>query len=187
MAPMAGPRTQTRTQTRTQARTHTRAMARTLSVALAIFALDQATKVWVIYVLDLPQRLSIPVVPPYLTFQMAWNRGVNFGLFAGGGDAGRWILVALAVGISVALLIWVRRARGWLVPVATGAIVGGAIGNALDRVTWGAVADFLNMSCCGIVNPFSFNVADIAIFAGAAGLILFTGGGPDAAGPQKAT
>jgi signal peptidase II len=55
------------------------------------------------------------------------------------------------------------------------ALIGGAIGNVIDRIAYGAVADFLNMSCCGIENPYAFNVADIAIFAGALGLVLFTG------------
>jgi len=81
------------------------------------------------------------------------------------------------VAISLWVVWWVRRegARP-LAQVSAGLLVGGALGNALDRLHWGAVADFLNMSCCGIDNPFSFNVADIAIFVGAIGLIAFTGG-----------
>ena len=62
--------------------------------------------------------------------------------------------------------------------LSAGVLIGGALGNVVDRVAYGAVADFLNMSCCGIDNPFSFNVADIAIFVGAVGLILFTGKNP---------
>ena len=58
-----------------------------------------------------------------------------------------------------------------------GVLVGGAIGNVVDRIIYGAVADFLNMSCCGIDNPFAFNVADVAIFVGAVGLVLTTGDG----------
>ena len=63
--------------------------------------------------------------------------------------------------------------------VAGGLLVGGALGNVIDRITWGAVADFLNMSCCGIDNPYAFNIADISIFAGALGLILVSGGKKD--------
>jgi len=59
--------------------------------------------------------------------------------------------------------------------ISGGLLIGGALGNVIDRVIYGAVADFLNMSCCGISNPFSFNVADVAVFAGAIGIILFTG------------
>jgi signal peptidase II len=148
------------------------ALRRALIFALAIFALDRATKFWIVEALDLKRVYFIEVVDPFLNLTMAWNRGVNFGLFDYG-HAGRWVLVTLAVAVSAGLLWWVRRQSGWRVPLAVGAIAGGAIGNAWDRVQYGAVADFFNMSCCGIVNPFAFNVADVAIFAGAVGLILF--------------
>jgi signal peptidase II len=69
-----------------------------------------------------------------------------------------------------------RRERGNAgADLGRGLLVGGALGNVIDRIAYGAVADFLNMSCCGIENPYAFNVADIAIFAGALGLVLFTG------------
>ena len=148
------------------------ALGRALLVAVVILALDRVVKVWVVEGLDLANRFFLEVWDPYLNLAMAWNRGVNFGLFDFG-DAGRWVLVGLAAAISLGVLWWVRRARGWWVPAGAGLVVGGAIGNAWDRVQWGAVADFLNMSCCGIDNPYAFNVADIAIFAGAGLLILF--------------
>lgn len=136
-----------------------------LSVAGAILVLDRATKLYVLDGLDLPSVGRIEVVPPFLVLVMAWNTGINFGLF---GEADmRWVLTAIAVVISVALGWWaLRRGSAW---VRTGAaiVIGGALGNAWDRVQYGAVADFLNMSCCGIQNPFAFNVADIAIFLGA--------------------
>lgn len=137
-----------------------------------VLAADRLSKVAVVHWMGLEDRLAIDVVPPFLRFQMAWNRGVNFGLGAGDGDLTRWGLTALAVAISAALVVWALRSGGTLLPLAVGAVVGGALGNAWDRVTYGAVADFLNMSCCGIDNPFSFNIADAAIFAGAAALIL---------------
>lgn len=140
-------------------------------VAGLVFVLDRATKIWVVDHLDLPRRLHIPVWDPWLNFSMAWNEGVNFGLFDFG-PAGRWVLVALAVAIIAGLVLWVRRTRGWGPAAGVGLIVGGAVGNVWDRLQYGAVADFLNMSCCGIRNPFAFNVADAAIFLGAAVLIL---------------
>ena len=107
------------------------------------------------------------MAPPYLTLLMAWNRGVNFGL--GASAMLRWLLVGLALGISAALAIWVLwKARKARVAAGAGLVIGGALGNALDRVQYGAVADFMNMSCCGIQNPYAFNIADTAIFLGAA-------------------
>ncbi|MEM9318631.1 MAG: signal peptidase II [Pseudomonadota bacterium] len=144
-----------------------------IPAALA-FAIDQASKFGVVHGLQLDQRLVIDVLPPFLVFRMGWNSGINFGLFDNGADVMRWVLVTLAIGVSAWLLIWGRR--GLLRPVArvsAGLIIGGALGNALDRVIYGAVADFLNMSCCGISNPFAFNLADVAIFAGAIGLVFF--------------
>jgi signal peptidase II len=111
--------------------------------------------------------------PPYLNFVMAWNKGVNFG-FLDGYDA-RWLLVAISVIVSVALMLWARRQSGWAVMLASGAVIGGALGNAYDRVAYGAVADYINLSCCGINNPYSFNVADVWIFGGALLLVLAHG------------
>ena len=136
-------------------------------VALAIFAADQLSKWWVLDVMGLPERLAIPVLPPFLSFRMAWNTGINFGLFGGGSEATRWVLVAISVLVSAVLTWWVLRRRSGALALGAGLVVGGAIGNAVDRMRHGAVADFLNTSCCGINNPFSFNIADIAIFAGA--------------------
>ncbi|NBD30154.1 MAG: signal peptidase II [Alphaproteobacteria bacterium] len=154
--------------------------------ALATFLVDQAIKALVIFgvfglrwgqVTTDPDRLPYPprvdVFEPYLVLTMAWNRGINFGLF-GGADL-RWILVGIAVAVSAFVLWWVRKERpGRWAMIGAGLLVGGALGNALDRVLYGAVSDFLNMSCCGIVNPYAFNVADIAIFVGAVGLVLFS-------------
>ncbi|MGY6634626.1 MAG: signal peptidase II [Alkalilacustris sp.] len=158
-----------------------------LLTAGGTLALDQVSKLWVIQVLELPQRLAIDVWPPFLNLRMAWNTGVNFGLLAGDSEVTRWGLVALALGISAWVWLWVRRqpARATM-HLSVGLLVGGALGNVVDRVVYGAVADFINMSCCGINNPFAFNLADVAIFAGAIGLVLFSGeaGGR---GPREAT
>lgn len=145
--------------------------------AAIIFVLDQVTKVAIVHGLNLIERGVIEVLPPLLTFRMAWNRGVNFGLLAHDADFMRWVLIVVAIAISLWVWLWVRREEpGRWAQISAGLLVGGALGNVIDRVIYGAVADFLNMSCCGIENPYAFNVADISIFAGAIGLILFTGG-----------
>jgi signal peptidase II len=144
--------------------------------AFWVFLIDQASKWLVVHWLDLRTQMEIDVLPPWVNLRMAWNRGVNFGLLA---DIDmRWVLVALALGISIFVVVWVfREGGGKLVQVSAGLLVGGAVGNVVDRVLYGAVADFLNMSCCGLENPWAFNVADIAVFLGAVGLVLFAGRG----------
>lgn len=152
-------------------------MRRFWITAVATFAFDQLTKLAVVHGLDLINRGEIDVLPPYLTFRMAWNQGINFGLLSHGSELARWGLVALALAISAWVIWWMRRETGnWKAEVAGGLLVGGALGNIIDRIAYGAVADFLNMSCCGIENPYAFNVADIAIFVGALGLVIFAKG-----------
>ena len=147
-----------------------------LRTAVVVFLLDQASKYIVVHFLDLRRLGEIDVWPPYLTFRMAWNQGINFGLLNSDGEAMKWVLIAVAVLISLWVTIWVAREKmGRLAQIAAGLLVGGALGNVIDRVIYGAVADFLNMSCCNIENPFAFNIADVGVFAGAIGLILFSG------------
>ncbi len=150
-------------------------MRLTFWTAFWVFLLDQASKFAVVRGLDLRRLGEIDVLPPWLNFRMAWNRGMNFGLFASHADLARWILIAVALGIAIWVLWWIRKGhQGRMAHLAAGLLVGGALGNVADRLLYGAVADFLNMSCCGYENPFSFNIADIGVFAGAAGLIFFT-------------
>ena len=143
-----------------------------------VFLVDQITKFIVLYQINLPNLpgQTYDVFPPYLVLRMAWNRGVNFGLFAQFDM--RWVLVGVALAISAFVVWWVRRETmsrwGY---ISAGFLIGGALGNVIDRILHGAVADFLNMSCCGIQNPYAFNVADISIFVGAVGLVLFTDSG----------
>ena len=149
--------------------------AATITLA-ATLAADQGSKWLVVHWLDLKSRFFIDVWPPWLTFVMAWNTGVNFGLFADDGAITRRILIAVALAISVWIWLWAWRERGnGAMQVSAGLIVGGALGNVIDRLVYGAVADFINVTCCGIDNPYSFNIADASIFVGAAGLILFAG------------
>jgi signal peptidase II len=132
--------------------------------AVIAFGLDRFSKIVIVHWLDLSSVQVIHVWPPYLDLVMAWNTGVNFGLL--GDYGGRWMLVAFAIIFSVAIAIWTRHKSGWVLPLSVGIAVGGALGNAFDRVVYAAVADYLNMSCCGIRNPYSFNVADIFVFFG---------------------
>ena len=138
------------------------------------FLLDQISKVIVLWGLNLAQVGRIDVIPPYLNFRMAWNYGMNFGLFAQDNPLTRWILITVALVIIAIVFFWIRyEARQTLTILAAGLLIGGALGNVTDRLVHGAVVDFLNMSCCGIENPYAFNIADIEIFIGAVGLALF--------------
>jgi len=163
-------------------------MQRTLIplVALIVLIVDQASKWAVVFWLNLDQRVEIDVFPPYLVFRMAWNYGMNFGLMAQGSNLGRAVLIGLALVISGWVWVWVQREKSGLrAQVAAGLMIGGALGNVIDRILYGAVADFLNMSCCGIDNPYAFNVADVSIFIGVVGLVMFSNIGGGKASPEK--
>lgn len=139
------------------------------------FAIDQISKYVVIHMMELARIRSIDVLPPLLNFRYGENRGINFGLFSGGSDIGRWFLIGLAIAICLFVLWWSRRnVHTRLAAISAGMLIGGALANVVDRLIYGYVLDFLNMSCCGINNPFVFNLADVFIFAGAVGLIVFT-------------
>ena len=162
-------------------------MRRIAITALATFGLDQLSKLAVVHGLNLIERGEIDVFPPFLVFRMAWNYVINFGLLSHGSHLARWGLIAVAIAISAWVLWWMRSERGnRKAEISAGLLVGGALGNVIDRIAYGAVADFLNMSCCGIENPYAFNVADITIFAGAIGLVLFTGSPAKTRKPPRA-
>lgn len=147
---------------------------------LAAFIVDQMSKYIVIHLMDLSRVRSIDVMPPFLNFRYGENRGINFGLFGDGSDASRWILIVVALAICGGVLIWVKRTpMDRMALIGAGFLLGGALANVFDRLLYGHVLDFLNMSCCGINNPFVFNLADVFIFAGAIGLVYFA---PD---PEK--
>lgn len=150
--------------------------------ACAAFALDQASKYAVIHHMELWRVRSIDVVPPLLNFRYGENYGINFGI--GGDAAAAWVWALLAALICAGVLVWVWRTpkMPWLGLVCAGLLIGGALGNVFDRLAYGYVLDFLNNSCCGWRNPFSYNVADIFVFAGAIGLVFTM---PDPAKPGK--
>lgn len=141
-----------------------------LAIAFGVFALDQASKWWVLDGLGLREQLVLTVAP-FLNLVLTWNTGVNFGVLASGSETQQIVLATLAIAVSIALLIWARRTGDRRVAAGCGFVVGGALGNAADRLREGAVVDFLNFDCCGIGNPYAFNFADAAIFLGAALLI----------------
>lgn len=145
----------------------------TLFAAVASYAADRASKLYILDRLELQSGDVVEVIPGILKWVMSWNYGINFGLFASDGIASKMILSGLAVAVSIALLIWsARHPKDGIFALAVGLVIGGAIGNAYDRQVYGAVADFLNVTCCGLVNPFAFNVADITIFLGVILLLL---------------
>ena len=139
-----------------------------LGLALAVFLADQATK-WLILLSVMQPPRVIPVTP-FFNLVLVWNQGISFGLFANAAEATRWVLTGLAVIVSAALLVWLWRASDRLTVYSLGGIVGGALGNALDRVIHGAVVDFLDLHAGGYHWP-AFNLADSAITLGAVALI----------------
>ena len=153
-----------------------RSLAPLIRMAIFIAVVDQITKLIVVHAMNLKELGVILIWQPYILFRMAWNEGINFGIPLGS----RWVLIGIAVLICLWIFWWMNRDRpGLWVQLSAGMVIGGAIGNVIDRIVYGAVADFLNLSCCGWENPWSFNVADIAIFIGALGLIFLSNGEPE--------
>jgi signal peptidase II len=151
------------------------AFTRVFIVAFFAFWIDRLSKIWIVEAMDLRTKLAIDVYPPYFNLRMGWNKGINFGLFGGDTETTKYILSTAAILIVASLLVWVRRQRGTVIPVSIGLIVGGALANVWDRMSYGAVADFINVTCCGIDNRYSFNPADVAVFLGVFGILFFAG------------
>lgn len=143
-----------------------------LGLAIAVLALvsDQANKWWMLNVYKIAERGRVAVTP-FLDFVMVWNPGVSYGLFPQGSDAGRYALIGCLSLIVLGLWVWLAQARTKLAAVGLGFIIGGAIGNIIDRIVYGAVADFYSFHLAGYY-WYVFNVADTAIVAGAA-LLLY--------------
>lgn len=134
-----------------------------LIVAVPVILLDQVTKWWILYAVMDPPRI-IPVTD-FFNIVLVWNRGVSFGMFGTESPWGPVLLSALALIISAGLVIWLRRVEERFLAAAIGLVLGGAIGNVIDRVQYGAVADFLDFHAFGYHWP-AFNVADSAITVG---------------------
>jgi signal peptidase II len=140
------------------------------AAALVAIALDQATKYWVVYVLDLPDRFQYHLSPIF-NLTMVWNDGVSYGLLRAQGWVGRWSLALFSFAVAAALAAWVWRSARALPALGVGLIMGGAIGNAVDRARIGRVVDFLDFSGAHVF-PWVFNVADSAITVGVVLLIV---------------
>ena len=140
-----------------------------LSIALVVFVFDQLSKWWM-----LTEVMPIPTVMRITSFfnlVIAYNRGISFGMFGGSSDMGSWVLIGIAVVIVAFLARWLLKGESMISVLATGSIIGGALGNVVDRIRYGAVVDFLDFHIGSSHWP-AFNVADTAITLGAAALIL---------------
>ena len=144
--------------------------ASALALAAAIVALDQTVKYWVLNVLRLPDLATVPVLGP-LHWTMVWNQGVSFGFFRAEHDFVRWALATFSIIVAVVLAGWVRNAVRPLFALALGLVIGGAVGNVIDRIRFGAVVDFVDVTRIGFF-PWVFNVADAAISVGIGCLLL---------------
>jgi signal peptidase II len=144
-----------------------------LPVAAVTLVADQLSKWWILDVVRLPEVGRIPLLeagPFALDLTMVWNRGVTFGLLSGEGSWHHLALALLAAAIATFLIRWMARAENRLTAIALGAVVGGAIGNVIDRVRFGAVVDFVDASGWGW-HWYVFNIADAAIVCGVVALV----------------
>jgi signal peptidase II len=144
-----------------------------LAVAVATGLADQVSKFWLLYDFDLPDRFRVAVTP-FVDFVLTWNTGISYGLFPQRGLVGAWALLAFKILAVLLLWIWLARASSRLTAVALGLIIGGAVGNAIDRLHWPGVMDFVLFHFETAEFSFRwyvFNLADLAIVAGVAGLL----------------
>jgi len=140
------------------------------AAAFVAIVLDQASKYWVVNVLDLPDRFQYHLSSVF-NLTLVWNDGVSYGLLKAQGGPGRWALALFSFVVAAGLAAWVWRSVRMLPAVGFGLIMGGAIGNALDRARLGRVVDFLDFSGTHVF-PWVFNVADSAITVGVVLLLL---------------
>ena len=139
------------------------------SAALITLVLDQATKLYTLFVFDLPVKEPVEFAP-FINLIVVWNRGISYGLFQQNSDLGRWALIVVSILAAIGLSVWIRRTSAKLLATSLGLIVGGAIGNVIDRLAYGAVFDFIQFHI-GSWSWYVFNVADAAIVAGVVGLL----------------
>ncbi|MBC9883558.1 signal peptidase II [Bradyrhizobium sp. INPA01-394B] len=141
--------------------------------AMVTLVADQASKLWLLNVFDLARRGVVKVMP-FFDLVLAWNIGISFGWLQNDSQAAQFALMAVKVIAVIALGIWMARSQTRLATIALGMIIGGAIGNGIDRLAYGAVVDFalLHVKIAGnTYNWYVFNLADVAIVAGVAALL----------------
>ena len=156
-----------------------------LIVAAVTLLADQANKLWLLHVYDIGARGTVRLTS-FFDVVLVWNKGVSYGLFPQDSAAGRFGLIAFVTVAILALCVWLAHIPSKLSAVAIGLIVGGGIGNLIDRLAYGAVADFYALHAFGF-HWYIFNIADVAIVAGVIGLLydsLF-GGHKKAGNPSK--
>jgi signal peptidase II len=158
-----------------------------LGLAIAAVALiaDQASKAWMLYGYDIGAK-GVVTVAPFFDLILVWNQGVSYGLLPQESDLGRWALILFAFAATTALIVWLARATSPLAAAAIGLVIGGAVGNAVDRILYGAVADFFSLHAFGY-QWYIFNIADVAIVAGVIGLLYesLLGGHKKVSNPSK--
>lgn len=145
-----------------------------LAVAAFVALIDQASKFWLLYGFDLRSRGAVTLAP-FFDLVLQWNTGISYGLFPQQGAFGKWALLVLTAVAVILLWIWLSRAGSRLTALALGLIIGGALGNAVDRVHWPGVMDFALFHITVGGNRYDwyvFNVADAAIVAGVVGLLF---------------
>lgn len=154
-----------------------------LIVAVLGLVLDQAAKLWLLLGTRLGETGPIALAP-FAELRLIWNYGISYGFFQAESEVGRWALFGFSVVASVVLTVWMMRARSRLLAVALGLIIGGAIGNAIDRAWWGAVVDFAHLFLPDRSRSwYVFNLADVWIVVGVAGLLYDS----LVSGPEDAT
>jgi signal peptidase II len=144
-----------------------------LSIAVLACAIDQASKFWLLYAFDLPSRPHVAQMP-FVDLLLTWNTGISYGLFPQQGPLGQWGLLAFKVAAVAFLWGWLARAPSRLTAAALGLIIGGAVGNAVDRLHWPGVLDFVLFhieTASWSFRWYVFNLADVAIVAGVFGLL----------------
>jgi len=144
-----------------------------LAAAMAALLLDQASKLWLLFVYDLPDKGAVALTR-FFDLVLVWNPGISYGLFQTESEFGQWALLLLKLVAVILLWIWLTRVDSRWSALSLGLIIGGAIGNAIDRMAYGAVADFAHFHITTANWNFSwyvFNLADVAIVVGVAGLL----------------
>jgi signal peptidase II len=148
-------------------------LRRGVIAALIVLALDQASKLWLLFIFDIAHKGAVSVTP-FFDLVLAMNPGISFGWFQHDGTLAQIVLLTIKAVAVIVLAIWMARSRTWLATLALGLIIGGAIGNAIDRFAYGAVVDFALFHLQIGGNRWEwyvFNLADVAIVAGVAALL----------------